>query len=266
MRRRLSVAVLALSLIVMFPNTRSDAGDAAPGRAIFQLLVVTHQGPAPPRGEWKGVTRGTAFFVTAGGTAVTNSHVVFRAQRDPDRYHIIAIVGSQLYSARLVCASVLVDDPTRPPPDGVTFGRDVAEVEILPLSLWGLPAWGYTEYGTFHPVATAHRGRMPRFEPLVVADSVAAGDRVRIPGFGFESILIHPRLWTADGVVSQLFAAGDGTELLEVESTLRPQAGNSGSPVLNEAGHVVGLWTWSSRNHADSGTAQGAAVLAHPCE
>jgi hypothetical protein len=267
MRSRMPVALLALSLWLLSGPGPSDAharADAAAG-SIFQIVVVAHEGPAPPKGQWKSVARGTAFFVSSDGTAVTNSHVIFRAQRDPDRYHLVAIVGAGLYSARLVCASVLDGDPASPPPGGVTFQRDVAEVEIVPLALWGLPSWGYTEYGTFHPVAAAHRGRVPRFQPLVIADGVTAGDRVHVVGFGFQSILIRPRLWTADGVVSRVYATADGTEVFEVESTLRPQPGHSGSPVFNEAGHVVGLWTWSSRTHANLGTAQTNAVLAHPC-
>lgn len=260
------VAVVLATLCVIAFGGGPSLAEVATG-AIFQLVVVTHEGPQGPQGIWKGVSNGTAFFTSPGGKAITNSHVVFRAHRDPDRYHLLAIVGSELYSVRVACASTLPYDPTDPSIGGVQFfSRDVAQIQVMPMNLPGLETWGYIEYGTFNKVASAHWGSLPSFETLTVADDATVGDHVEVPGFGFQSVFRHPRLWTADGVVTRTQAANDGTRVFEIESTLRAQRGNSGSPVLNAGRHVVGLWTWYSPAHAHLSWAQGNAALAHPCD
>jgi len=258
-------SVVLSTLSVIFLGTGPSRADVA-ADAIFRLVVVTHEGPQSPKGTWKGVESGTAFFVSDDGKAVTNSHVLYRAHRDPEHYRLLAIVGNELYSARVVCASSLPYDPTEQPARSVpSLSRDVAEVQVVPLNLPWVDSWGYMEYGTFKKVASAHWGGLPRFETLMAAGDAAVGDRVEILGFGFQSVFLHPRLWTADGVVMGKTVAQDGTELLEIESTLRAQPGNSGSPVLSVDRRVVGLWTWYSQSHANRSRAQSAAVVAHPC-
>ena len=49
------------------------------------------------------------------------------------------------------------------------------------------------------------------------------GDKVRIVGYGFQSILIHAHQWTADGTVTSMGRLTDGTPAFLIESTLRPQ-------------------------------------------
>jgi S1-C subfamily serine protease len=262
-RRALVVAISTLSVI--FLGTGPSRADVA-ADAIFRLVVVTHEGPQSAKGTWKSVQSGTAFFVSDDGKAVTNSHVVYRVQRDPERYRLLAIVGKELYSASVVCASSLPYDPTANATKSVpSLSRDAAEVRVAPLNLPWLDSWGYIEYGTFNKVASAHWGSLPRFEALTTAGDAVVGDRVEIRGFGFQSVFLHPQLWTADGVVTGKTVARDGTEILEIESTLRAQPGNSGSPVLSADRRVVGLWTWYSLSHPNLSRAQSAAVVAHPC-
>lgn len=62
-----------------------------------------------------------------------------------------------------------------------------------------------------------------------------------------------------------MWTARDGTQLFDVTSRNPAVPGDSGSPVLNDAGEVVGLWAWHYYAHPDTGTAQRSDVLRNPC-
>ena len=258
----LLVAMLVVGLTIPQPTRGQNSGTLD---AVFMLVSVKYTG-ATFHGHYQSVAIGTAFFISDDGTAITNSHVVYLAQHNPDFYRLVAVVGKELYSVQVICASNLPQDPSQSAPArGVTFSRDVAELRVIPLDLPSLETWGYREGTGFVKVADAHRGPLPRFRSLTVADHPRVGDKVRIIGYGIQSILIHPQQWTTDGTVTTLGRLRDGTEAFVISSTLRPQEGNSGSPVLNEDDHVVGLWTWYSISHADLSIAQANSALEHPC-
>jgi hypothetical protein len=75
MYRKVAVVLATVSVVAF--GGGSSLAEMATG-AIFQLVVVTHEGPQGSQGIWKGVANGTAFFISPGGKAITNSHVVFR--------------------------------------------------------------------------------------------------------------------------------------------------------------------------------------------
>ena len=255
------MAMLFVGLAIPQPSGGQNSGALD---AVFMLVSVKRTGDAFHE-HYQSVAIGTAFFVSGDGTAITNSHVVYLAQHDPNSYHLVAVVGKELYSVQTICASPVTEDPTKHSPDGTPPTRDVAQVKVVPFNLPTMDTWGYKEGSNFVRTADVHRGPLPRFQALTVGDRPKVGDKVRIVGYGFQSILIHAQQWTADGTVASLGRLTDGTPAFLIESTLRPQKGNSGSPVLNEDDHVVGLWTWTLVSHADLSLAQANPAFDHPC-
>ncbi len=215
------------------------------------------------------VEYGTGFFIQPDGTALTNSHVVYRAQQDPDRYRLLGIVGTvgsaEFYDATLACASKLPYDPTKPNPNkvGVPHGKDVAEVKLAPATE-SFNTWVYhLPDGQQLTLAKAHRGALPEFPTLQVAGRPGAGQDIRVIGYGHISPI--PEKWTATGKIARMERASDGTETFSIEFTSRPQPGNSGSPVLNGQNQVIGIWTWYSFSQSNLGSAQSNTVLERPC-
>lgn len=248
-----------LVLLMSVPGIASDQRPPGPGPvdAVFRLSTLDTSG-----GRYRSVLTGTAFFISADGTALTNSHVVYSAARSPDRYSLIAVVGAEFYSAAIVCASRLPYDAERMAGKDVPFSRDVAEIQVKP-SAFPFTRFVYrTPDGSELTIATAHRGDLPRF-PVLPAGRPALGAHVRVIGFGSISPIL--REWTATGMISGQLHLEDGTDALEVQFTNPPEPGNSGSPVLNDRNQVVGIWTWHSSTRADMGWAQSSSALVPPC-
>ncbi len=214
-------------------------------------------------GYWKTVIQGTGFFVAADGTAITASHVVAWAQRDPGAHRLVAMVGRDLYAAEIVCASHLPYDPTKSHLSEVPLGRDIAEVRLTTSAPPFRRLFYKTPSGEEVTLATAHRGPLGPFPFLAIGIGPALNQAVRVIGFGHISPI--PGEWTATGQVARIRQAGDGTPVFDVAFEGRPQPGNSGSPVLNARNQVVGVWTWQFSASSNSGTAQGAEVLRRPC-
>ncbi len=251
-----TVVVLELSTGAFLSPTFGQVND--PAQAVFMLVTITHEG-----GHYKSVESGTAFFISGDGTALTNSHLVYRAEHDPDLYQLLAIVDKEFYSAQIVCASKLRDDPTKEGYAGVHAGRDVAEIKLEP-SAFPFQGWGLQlRSGESLAIATAHRGALPEFSFLTLADHPGIGNHIHIVGFGHISPI--PYRWTATGQISGVDRASDGTEIFGVEFTNPAQPGNSGSPVFNDQNRVIGIWTWHSISQSDRGTAQSNSALQDPC-
>jgi V8-like Glu-specific endopeptidase len=258
MHRRLSTLCCAtlLALAAVPAALGQPAGD--PSSAVFLLITARHL----PDGTWSSAGYGTAFFISPDGHALTNSHVVYRAQHDPEQYRLLAIVGHEFYSATIACASRLEYDPTRPHPTGVTFGRDIAEIQLtepdLPFHRWVLRT------DPPYELARAHEGALPAFPTLAFGRGAGQGEAVTVIGFGHISPI--PREWTASGMVSRdNIRLTDGARALEITFTAPAQPGNSGSPVLNDKHEVVGILTWYSKVRSDVGWAQRTDSVTPAC-
>jgi len=224
--------------------------------ATFQLVTMRQSGSS-----YTSVMVGTAFFIDADGTALTNSHVVYRAKQDPARYHLLAIIGREFYSVTLVCASTL---PYEPDGDEVILGRDVAQVKLGP-SRFPFTRISYRNGG---PEYSAHLVGLPRFPMLTFGDDPRPGAAVRIVGYGHieERLTSTPgERWAATGTVDETEVAGDGTPVFRVVSANRPRLGNSGSPVLDGEGRVVGMWTWNEADNLAFGEAIASSALTPAC-
>jgi S1-C subfamily serine protease len=231
----------------------------APEGSVFQLLTMDASG-----GDYTSVTMGTAFFISADGTALTNSHVVYRAARDPRRYQLLALIGKEFYSATIVCASTLQHDPTRN--ERARLARDVALVKVTP-SKFPFTRLSYSrDNGNHELAATAHLRVLPQFPPLTLGDDPSPGDHIRVIGFGdVTAFTIRASRWVAEGTVGEAETASDGTSVFRIQFLNRPGAGGSGSPVLNDDNRVVGMYTWGEvRSSAYSAMIAGSAV-ATPC-
>ncbi|HYM70313.1 MAG TPA: serine protease, partial [bacterium] len=234
----------------------APARAGGPDPAVFQLVTMIHDS-----GTYRSVTAGTAFFVDSDGTALTNSHVVYAAYKDPAHYQLLAIIGNEFYSAATVCANVLAEAPVnRPIP--VPLGRDVAQIRVIPSAFEFArirdPRAGVTYL--------AHRSTLPRFASLTLGSAPSVGEAVRVVGYGeTENPAVADEQWTATGTVSNVARAEDGTPIFEIVSENRPRPGNSGSPVLDNQNHVVGIYTWNVAESSTIGAAIASAALAPAC-
>ncbi len=255
--RRLSPArlvggVLALVLaVVMGAPSYALGEDANPMDSVFEIFTYTKAG--------KGVARGTAFFIDPSGLALTNSHVVYRAQRDPSRYVLLAVVGQEFYGVEIVCASQLEVDPIEVSKGPVE--RDIAQIRLVPPNA-EFALWGILPGGGSRILARAHVGPLPSFPVLPLADGQAEG-QIRVIGYGRVSQPTEKTV--ATGTVTRTAVARDGTPVFEIRSEERPERGSSGSPVLDNQNRVVGMYTWNDLENATSGIAISSTALARAC-
>ena len=250
---------LPVACVAVFLAAGSGLGLAQPaataGDSVFQLVTMSQT-----EGRYASIAMGTAFFIDADGIAITNSHVVYRAQHNAGRYRLAAIVGKEFYGATVVCASALAHDPGDSAA-GVELGRDVAEVKLTASQF---PFTKLTYQDTV--IATAHLGALARFPALVVRGDPVLDEAVRVIGFGQDRL--HPNLqrkWAVSGSVMELGVAHDGTPLAKIAFLTPPDAGASGSPVLDAENRVVGLYSWRRSESSAFGIAMGGSALLDPC-
>jgi S1-C subfamily serine protease len=253
--RRCAAALLALTCV--FAGSRVGAQSLmSADDATFQLMTMTQDGSA-----YRSAMLGTAFFVDSDGTALTNTHVVYLAQQNPARFRLLALVGDEFYSAVLVCAAALPYDPER---GQAVLSRDIAVVKVGPSEF----PFTHLSYGDGGPDYTAHVAPLPSFRRLALGGDPPVGSAVWVLGYGHIADRFAPTpgmRWIAGGTVDQLRTASDGTHVFRVASTNRPGAGNSGAPVVDTVGRVVGMWTWAETDNRTYGVAIGSSTLARPC-
>lgn len=223
----------------------------SPNASIFLVLVWRIAG------RQLETFTGTGFFIAADGTALTASHVVYLA-RTNRTYHLAAIIGREVYSAVLVCASELTYDPTKN--EQRDFSRDVAEIRV---TANGADSVGDLTYrGAVF--ASAHRGPVPQF-PFLKLAAPRESDEARTFGFGRLPTAPMPYPWSATGTVERMFTFHDGTPGLQVRYSTPTEPGHSGSPVLNARGEVIGMHNWHSDTDRHVGTAVSSAALDPAC-
>jgi S1-C subfamily serine protease len=253
------VALLqALALLVLVAPAASGPSGAAgtENAAVFQ--IATRSTADGDLLYW-----GTAFFTGPNGTALTNSHLVYFAFKDPAHYQLVALYRREFFSATVVCASPL---PEPPSPDGTIsrFGRDVAEIKLEPSRL---PGRNVIQFRS-GPEFTAHLTRLPVFPALRLGDDPRPGMPVRVTGYGViqERLTLTPwEQWTTAGTIAALANADDGTPLFRITSIDAPREGNSGSPVLDEKDRVVGIIAWASRADFSFSAGIAGSALRTPC-
>jgi len=245
------VLILALPLSLGHPHLALGQG-FVPADGIFALFTFTRKG--------RGVSRGTAFFIDPSGLALTNSHVVYRAQHDPENYVLVAIIRREAYGAEVVCASAMDVDPIQTPKGPVI--RDVAEIRVTRPAIEFTPRGVVQGQGPATP-AGAHVGPLPLFSALILGNGPQEGGVVRIIGFG-QGAHSTEKMVTL-GTVSKMAMAKDGTPVFEIISPERPDRGSSGSPVVDNRNRVIGIYTWNETANGIAGIAISSAALANAC-
>lgn len=259
--------IFAVVVMVLWPawvmgQSSPEPSSADPGDAVFQLEVFDRLSSSG--GMMRAYEYGTGFFIAGDGTALTASHVVYRAVLAPEKFRLLAIVGKEFYDADVVCASKLPYDPTKNDPNqiGVSPARDLAEVKLAPSTIpEAYRRLAINANGVEVTIATAHTDPLPTFPFLTIGSH--PGVHVRIMGFGGISPI--PYKWTSDGQVVQSYAASDGTPVFDIVSHNPAVPGDSGAPVLDDHNQVVGLYAWQAYNPPDTGTAMEGSVLKTPC-
>ena len=235
MRRWWKKLVLAVMIAVLGNGVGGQVavfGQAPPQRSVFFLLTMDRR--------YQAVSGGTAFFFSSDGRALTGSHVVYRARIDR-AYRLLAIVGKEFYGASIICASDLPYDPTQPH-QAVPLSRDVAWIQLVPSDF---PFDELVHHST-RSYIFAHRGPLPAFPALALAPNPQINDSVRVLGYGTRTDQVIPYEWSATGTVTSVGTFHDGTPGFRITFATRPAVpGHSGSPVLNMADQVVGLWDWN---------------------
>jgi hypothetical protein len=241
--------ILALSIV---PPMRALGEDVNPSDSVFELFTYTKAG--------KGIARGTGFFIDPSGLALTNSHVVYRAQRDPEHYVLLAVVGREFYGVEIVCASSLDVDPFEDSKGPVV--RDIAEIRLTAPNA-EFAQWGILPGGGGRILARAHIGPLPMFPVLTLADAPREQGQIRVIGYGRSSQPAE-KLVTS-GTVMRTAIAKDGTPVFEILSVARPERGSSGSPVLDDQNRVVGMYTWNDIQNTAAGIAISSAAFSPAC-
>jgi hypothetical protein len=242
---------LVLALAIVAPP-RALAEDVNPSDSVFELFTYTKTGRA--------VARGTAFFIDPSGLALTNSHVVYRAQHDPEHYVLLAVVGREFYGVEIICASPLDMDPLEDSKGPVA--RDIAEIRLTAPNA-EFAQWGILPAGGARVLARAHIGPLPVFPVLALADAPREQGQIRVIGYNRSSLPTEKMV--TPGTVTRTALAKDGTPVFEIQSDERPERGSSGSPVLDDQNRVVGMYTWNEIHDAATGLAISGAALSRAC-
>jgi S1-C subfamily serine protease len=192
-------------------------------------------------GNYVTISTGSGFFVDAQGHALTNAHVVKVEEEAAQRQEFIS--SFQSFVTKSVPASALAQE------EKFALRADIAAV--LRDSKVQLRAWG-----SGFPMADAtvdvldeandlalisvrtNSATVPA--PLVATDAYQVGDEVFSLGFPlgtlFDAVFKNPQATLSNGVISALRDENWG-----IQHTASLNPGNSGGPLLNKAGSVVGI-------------------------
>ena len=128
-------------------------------------------------------------------------------------------------------------------PDGVflTAAHVVKDARIVTVKCPGKLPDAATVLSTAYALDVAViQGRQPTpvYLPLAKVRSIRIGERIFSVGFPAPALL-GPGTKFTDGAVSSLSGPGGEAAIMQITVPLQP--GNSGGPVLNESGEVIGI-------------------------
>ena len=245
---RARAALIAISAVLCCGTAPLSSAAAPDAGSVFVLVTMD-------KTTWVPYEYGSAFFFNAAGDAYTASHVVSTVVRLPYTM-LVAVVGGLEYAVHVVCWNPRSGDRAR------TFTRDVAIVHVGP----EVPLF---PIGVYHPAAAPlaavplhiRANRLPR--PGEAAS--VAGFRLD-HGFAWERSIALSR-HESQGRVARVLRTPDGTAVvtLAVSAGVVPENGESGGPILDSHGDVLGLAAWERADAATGGEASGLAAPSLGC-
>jgi S1-C subfamily serine protease len=207
------------------------------GLVIFLLMFVLTR-TACAEGAATPVSSGTAFRVSHDGHLLTNYHVIkgcrsltaYMPSDHPGDPSTVALdmvhrwfFGEQAIEARPVVVKVLQTDPQNDLalllPESMKRQRtEKIGTRVKPWEAAAAVSW-YTDYARFRDGA-----------------NIDLGESVTVVGFPLQNVLT--KINVTDGKVSSL-APGNNEKFFQITAPI--QAGNSGGPVLDDRGNVIGV-------------------------
>jgi len=213
-------AVLWVTLALGFAGAQSPLPDL-PLQSVFIIMAVD-------RSTWRPYNYGSAFFFGVNNEAYTASHVVAQAVKEPNLM-LLAIVRGQEYVAHVQCWNPASPDRIE------AFNRDVAIVHVGP----EVPVFSLGHY------TPATRALTETPLPIRADLTPTKSQIVSIVGFGkhFDRPIAQR---VEQGRVTQVLRTTDRTVIVTMRfpSAAAPTNGDSGGPILDEQGHVIGIAVW----------------------
>jgi len=241
---KLHAALLAAVLTFPFGNA-PDPGPR-PDSVFMVVSLDEHRG-----GEL--MSTGTGFVIDGDGAAVTNSHVVSASLFNGWRMYGVFAGRGVAYDLSVECASPLKYSGDVKLDVG-DLSRDVAVVRLHRMK---------AEYVQYMPGRWAARGDVALVPLSFESDDVRPGATLEVDGYGVRDRTPLSE-WTTVGSADDSVNLLDGTKVVAAVFSVRPTAGDSGAPVLDILGNVVGVWTWSLDPH--TGVMQDTVGMGDLCE
>ena len=197
-------------------TSRLTAWKSAPRRTVADRDPSIERSIRTPEGRVRKQSTGTGFFVSKNGHILTNYHVVKGCRTaHASMAGMVVPAGMSVDpkptgTARLGELGVLGDDELR------VLGVDVRNDLALLMSAKTSPE-----------VALFRSGR-----------GVRTGDDIVVTGFPLHGLLTSD-ISVTKGIVSALAGPGDNRGMIQITAPVQP--GNSGGPVLDTSGNVVGV-------------------------
>ncbi len=223
MMKRVFALLLVLSLCLALPisdTALADTGNPVP-KAKQAVVTIVSGLTYSADGWYVSYSSGTGFGVGEAGeyadVFVTNCHVIADENMQPYDYAYVCIDGADLFDeSTMVKCQVLYADPN----------VDLAIIQAEQ------PIQGVTTL------------------PLLPAEEMGTGDSVYALGFpgrtddiADENLFTTEDITVTDGIVSRYFTSDGVKTMLHTASI---NHGNSGGPLINELGQVIGINTWGS--------------------